>query len=74
MVHAVANALNFTSVHPDGHTGRVPTKHRRNQAVKVLGADYNVKALGDSDDDDDLAESVRAYDGQSDDDCSDGSV
>jgi hypothetical protein len=69
MEHAVANAWRFTSVHPNGNTGRVPSKHRRDQTVKVLGADYDVKAL-----DDNRAESDRDYDGQSDDDCSDTSV
>ena len=62
-----------TSVHPDGGTSRVPTKRRRDQAVGVLGDDYDVKALGDSDDDDNRAESEGAYDGQSDDDASDAS-
>jgi hypothetical protein len=74
MFHAVAYAGSFTGVHPNGGTSRVPTKHRRAQAVKVLGAAYYVKALGDSDDDDNRAESEGSYDGHSDDDCSEASV
>ncbi len=74
MFHAVANAMNYTSVHPDGDTGRVPTKRRRAQAVGVLGDDYHVPALGDSDDDDTRSESDGSYEGEPDDDASDASV